>query len=400
MEVSWTPKTLNSQTIVTRPMCKRSWIARTWDRIRLSVWRRRWFHERSRDHSNHDTGRRSGGVRSEPDVPIAGRGRPERRGSEQSPGYWPEQSSTGTTAQFKATLELSDKSTRDVKAEVAWSSSRPESVFPSARGSVEGRARGEARLTALYSGVAGATEVMVLEEGTFRLSGSIREAGTTGYVSEARVETLSPPLVSVVTRAYGRYILYGVDANAELRLSKEGYASHVQRVSLAQPRSPRRGAAVSRHTRRLLRKVYAWDRCGDRKCHAHLPQEVWTRTDAAIATQHGSNLYRARPSALFEWPPQVTSHDTRIRYLYAEVDGNRAHMTLNMPGGPRYPDVIEYVSATAFFIPEGTVTLLKSDGPDLGDVGWLMGTWRQTGPVTFEPVVTCASARHQLLFSR
>ena len=74
---------------------------------------------------------------------------------------------------------------------------------------------------------------MVVPAGTYRLKGLVQSPGTNPQlpVAMARVEV---PVVgpATTTDAQGRYTLYGVPRDAEIRASKEGYAPAVTVVRL------------------------------------------------------------------------------------------------------------------------------------------------------------------------
>lgn len=312
----------------------------------------------------------------------------------------PERVAPGTSAQFKASLHFSDRSVRDVTAETSWSSSDSEIVVASPGGSAEGRARGEALLLATNGNLAVAKSVLVLEDGTFKIHGWVREAGTTATVAEAHIETLSPPLVSTTSGRDGRYTLYGVAANTELKVSKDGYAALVERAVLTG--DARLDLAIQfLGTRADFSGSYTFTIAAAPECRAVLPQEMWERSYLADVYQHGSGLYAELAGADFlplPWAGQ-DRHDIYRHFFSGRVEGERAILTLTGLESSPYADLIERVGAR-LFVPSGTATMTKSDSGMSGPLHGSLGVWRQTGPLTFEPTATCASDQHQFRFTR
>jgi hypothetical protein len=90
-------------------------------------------------------------------------------------------------------------------------------------------------VNAVLNGTWGLREVLVLPPGTFRLTGRVTEAGTGQSLTETRIEAVAGTgsAVSTVSLSDGRYRLYGAAPHAELRVSREGYLTHVQRLLLS-----------------------------------------------------------------------------------------------------------------------------------------------------------------------
>jgi hypothetical protein len=89
---------------------------------------------------------------------------------------------------------------------------------------------GEAVLSARTS-VTSTKEVLVLPTGTFRLVGQVTDANPGNVpVFGARVEVTGGP--STTTDGTGRYRLYGVAGDVEIRVTRDGYEPLVQTVSV------------------------------------------------------------------------------------------------------------------------------------------------------------------------
>ena len=136
------------------------------------------------------------------------------------------------TAQFSLIIIEADGATRDVSAEAQWHVTNPAVLTVSATGLVTGRNRGEAVLGASINGFGANRPVMVIPDGTFRLSGTITDAGSP--VADARLEVASGTGRGLATTSdsSGQYKLYGVAGDTVIRISKSGYRTLDHRIAV------------------------------------------------------------------------------------------------------------------------------------------------------------------------
>jgi hypothetical protein len=135
----------------------------------------------------------------------------------------------GETATYSVTERLSDGTTRK-QASAVWTSSDPSLVQITSSGVATAQPRtGEVVIT-VKTGVTRAKEVLVLPAGTFRLVGQVIDQDLIFGLADAQVEVTGGPAVR--TDAAGGYRLYGVPANAEIRVTRHGYQPLVQRIQL------------------------------------------------------------------------------------------------------------------------------------------------------------------------
>ena len=136
----------------------------------------------------------------------------------------------GETAQLRATAIFSDKSSRDVTREARWSSSSETMLSVDAGGLLTGRDVGEATIETAFGGISHRTEVVVLPAGTFRLRGWVREWGVP--IVGARVQVVEGPATGLATMSdlQGQYRLYGVPADVEIRVTRDGFEPYVKSV--------------------------------------------------------------------------------------------------------------------------------------------------------------------------
>src|SRR4029450_8616203 len=136
----------------------------------------------------------------------------------------PPQMASGTTEQFPATQQLSDGSTRDVSATASWSTSNSSLLTHLGAGRFEARGAGETTARASADRLSASSQtVLILPPGTFKLSGTVRDAG--GELPDATVELVSGlgAPQKKTTSSDGKYAFYGVAAGAGVRARAIGY---------------------------------------------------------------------------------------------------------------------------------------------------------------------------------
>jgi len=138
----------------------------------------------------------------------------------------PSRIAPGAAASFKATATYSDGTTKDVTAEAAWTPTAVGpaiSVYFTGPGMAVGANRGEGEVAARLGAKQSSQHVLVLEDGTFKLSGTVAETGGR-LVPGASVDVISGTGsgLHAVTDTQGRYALYGVAGQIRLRASSPG----------------------------------------------------------------------------------------------------------------------------------------------------------------------------------
>jgi hypothetical protein len=149
----------------------------------------------------------------------------------------PAEVAPGTSTSFKALLDRAATLT-DVSEEAQWVSSNP-SVLSVDAGLATAHMAGDTTILARFEGQQTAPmSVLVLPPpGTYRLRGFVQDTGSFP-LSMARVEVPAVGLATT-TDAHGRFALYGVPQDAEIHVTKEGYASAVVSVHLVDHVEPK-----------------------------------------------------------------------------------------------------------------------------------------------------------------
>jgi Bacterial Ig-like domain (group 2) len=130
----------------------------------------------------------------------------------------------GETTQLVGIASWSNGTTRDVTAEITWSSEDPSVVTASSNGLATAVGLGVARIDAKYNGTSNGgiwrVTISVTPAGTFAAAGDVREPGQ-GTLAGVRVlEPVSGK--SALTNQSGTYTLAGL-AGTHLRFTKDGY---------------------------------------------------------------------------------------------------------------------------------------------------------------------------------
>ena len=262
-------------------------------------------------------------------------------------------------AQYTATAQLSDGASRDVTSTTTWRSSDGGVLTIAVGGRAAAGKPGQAVIAAENGGRRASLEVLVLVPGTFRLSGTVSEAGMP--VPDALVELLdgSVGVKSTRTDASGVYRLFGVAGAVEIRASKDGYTTQVNRLNVAENTDSDfvlRSTLTESLTGTYTLTLTAAARCPSGNSWA-LPADVRTRRYTAAVTQDGPRLH-------------VTLGGATLKdgSLSGRIEGNR--VTFDIRGVDIYfsyyyylasaIDLLEEVSPLQSLIASGHVTATAS----------------------------------------
>jgi hypothetical protein len=145
----------------------------------------------------------------------------------------PSRIAPGATGQYTAALQLVNGSTADVTPFVVWSALQSSIVEFRGRGAALGRSRGETAVRATYGRhTSAALDVMVLEEGTFKLWGVVIDTGHPvfgGALIAARDEN-GAHLETTSDGDEGQYALYGVRGPVRVTISHPSYVTHTEDI--------------------------------------------------------------------------------------------------------------------------------------------------------------------------
>jgi hypothetical protein len=201
----------------------------------------------------------------------------------------PDRIPPGATEQYRLVEHLNDGSSRDAVGEVTWRSTDESVLSVSPAGTATGRNRGEASISASFSAsTAVKPAVMVIPPGTFKLEGTVMDAGfPVPGVRVAVVAGEGTGQSSSVTD--DRFRLYGVVGAIEVRATAPGYTTATERLTVSGHQFHTFNMTPSAPREQLAGR-YTLTIAAASSCAALLPEPTRVRTYAAIVTQSGPEL--------------------------------------------------------------------------------------------------------------
>jgi len=280
------------------------------------------------------------------------------------------------TARFIARVRMSDGATRDVTNETTWHSSTPSVLSIDATGLAAGHERGETHLAASFSTRQSTRDVIVVPAGTYRLAGMVTESGASDAVlADALVEVTAGSGAGLSTRtgADGRYRLYGVAGDTQVRVTKEGFLPRALNVAVSDHQTQDFDLSLLR-PRQDVSGAYTLTITAAGGCREALPEELRTRTYTAHVTQHGPLVEARLSGASFAVSPAGRGDRFRGRVEPDGVSFSLSPHIYKYYGYAQYPDLAEKLPAgTGYFVLDGSV-LVKGIPARLS--GTLVGSFR------------------------
>lgn len=265
----------------------------------------------------------------------------------------------GQTASYSAIEHMSDGASRPAST-TTWTSSDASlvSVTPAGVATTQPRT-GEVVITARAGRLGVSREVLVLPDGTFRLAGRITDTGTPGQpIPDVRVEITGGPAATSGTD--GGYRLYGAPGDGEIRVTRDGYRPHVQRLQLAgngalnfvlEP-----DGTLGTYDGAYTLTVEAAPSCAT--ASGALPEDLRRRSYGAVIRQTGF---------------QLVVELTDPQFLRRQFAPGNTFRGLVVPGGARFDLLTEYYYSVA------DVAELLADGSVLSPSGRATLTGSPTG---------------------
>jgi hypothetical protein len=316
------------------------------------------------------------------------------------------------SAQLTAILHFSDGTSANVTNEAVWRTDKAHLlvVSPTGLATVKINARGEAYVDVAARGLRSTAEIVIVPDGTYRLTGRVVERGPGQIpIVSAAVETGDvvglPFVVRIGTELDGRYSLYGVTGAATIRVSKGGYATRIERIDVTDHRS-------------LDFELEAATPRGDVEGH----YELTVTASPACSTGLPEFARQRRYGAYIE------QSDDRADLLEVTLSGARfllglkghgfvgrlepsGRMTFGLdaydpsyPYGYNYPDVVEQVGDSDYLVLYGRITAdaedagARIDGALRGGIG----LWRSDigFPHSGRLLAECHAEDHRVLMTR
>jgi hypothetical protein len=143
----------------------------------------------------------------------------------------PTTAAPGQTLRYVATAHYVDGSTRDVTGDVTWNSTSPALLSFISPGVATASLNGEGDVTAIFHVFKVSVRVLVLETGTFKLTGTLRERGGGTLPFGGKIAILSGVGQGKISFG-GEYRFYGVAGPIRLEVSSSGYFSTVHDIDV------------------------------------------------------------------------------------------------------------------------------------------------------------------------
>ena len=308
----------------------------------------------------------------------------------------------GGTAQFTATAFYSDGSSRDVSAEASWNAS-PSVLSISTTGLASGLKPGEGAVSFQFGGRSAVKgEVMVLRPGTYRLTGSVLDAGLPVAGAEVAV-SFGPAEGLSATTVLGHYRLYGVFGDAEIRVRRQGYEEQKKRIVVTAHQALDFDLALSSPRDQVNGTWTATITAAD-ECRARLPDEAMERRYRAVLRQDGVRQDGPRVTATLEGG---TVYSANQRFTFQGIyEPDR--LTFRLAGATSYEpyysdfspgDVFEQLSAAPVFLSIGGSVVLNASGDRRdGSLDGVIATFG--GPPDHPLLRSCESTRHRFELTR
>ncbi len=301
----------------------------------------------------------------------------------------------GESVQFSAMGHFDDGSTRDLTREAMWRTSPPLALTVDASGRATGHVFGESILHVQAGRIAGVTAIVVVPAGTFKLSVLVGEAGFSLGNARVEVKPDTGARPSGTSPVGGRFDFYGVAGPMELRVAKEGYREHIQRLSISDhvvldvemaPVRPRVDVSGL-----FTLTITAHEACRD-----VLPKELRVRRYVAQITQHGPSIYVALEGADFRgnvFIGTMSADSSVVSFFLSYYD------YYSDDKSPQ-PSVIERLSGDEYLAFAGSALTSVGQGTLSGTFDGSIRFAEVTPEKAFRTVTECASSRHAFVLAR
>ncbi len=330
---------------------------------------------------------------------------------------------SGATGQFTAVAERSDGSSEDVTATANWNilwsgpdvnHSGPNVLKLLGPGTVQGVGLGEASVNVQIPfqshnpATSPTLTVLVLEPGTFRISGTVVSAGLPESATIEIVSGTGSGLGTATSNNYvGQYALYGAAGSVEVRVSAEGFDQQVRRLIVTDnttsdfdlsPLVPSTDVSGS----------WVATLSASPSCRANMPEAGWQREFGVNITQQGTRVSITRTSPTFY---ESCSSGNRAVTSNGRIFGQTLSFVIvgdSDEGDYSLPCLFDRLSPTEWLgvsgVVQGTVTGSSIRGTLDTTQGGAFDLYESlptaTGPYGSPPKAICHAKDHSLILRR
>ena len=251
----------------------------------------------------------------------------------------------GESPRYAAIVEYSDGSSKDVTATASWFPNG--ASFPinfASPGIAAPAQRGEALVVA-NAGTIGRLTALVLEPGTFKVTGLVSEAGV-GALDGAMVEVLSGVGQGLQATSNSKgYALYGVSGPVRLGASADGFTPQVHDVVVTGNDATEAFILTPADSTVDVSGAWTMTLSPSPACRAGLP-EIGAKPDLPDGLIQQATRLQVRITSPTLRQDSTSQHSgtvlgSRLRFVFVGDSGTEE--------GWIYPDLIDYISATEKF---------------------------------------------------
>jgi len=294
--------------------------------------------------------------------------------------------------QFTVTAVRSDGSTTDVTTQAQWSFASGVLTM-SSPGRFTGKANGETSLSVRAAGRSAVRSVIVVPVGTYRVKGTIRDAGVP-VSARVRLENGAVGTVDLDASG-GQYAVFGVAGQTRITVTKDGYLENSRTESISEHRIIDIDLSLAR-SRPDVNGTYTFRLTTADGCDT-LPDDVRSRTYTASVAQNGPQL-----TVTLSGPQFATDRGRTLNQFGGFLEAERAIFRFSDMFGYYYfyfytPDILEFISDSRYFGWDGTATVSVSRDRLAGTLDGIVGTF--TGP-PFRSALRCRSDHHRFELTR
>ena len=304
----------------------------------------------------------------------------------------------GASAPVVVNATRSDGTIADVTSLVRWSTANNRVVTVDG-GVVHGHAVGEAQIGANYLNRFASATMLVLNDGTFKLAGSVTDGGI--GLDGVTVEVIggTGEGLRATSDLAGTYRLYGVAGAVRLHAKKIGYENQIETLDVTTHRTADIRMSFAGERPRIA-GTYEMTFTAASRC-VQLPQPVRSRTYVASVEQDGARL-----SVILSGADFIVTNGFGDRFQ-GSVVGDRVTF---QPGSSFYyyyyynsylgqAAIIERFAPTAIAI-NGNITARQTATGLAGQLEGTMGVTRTAAPPFLPLTSACYSSTHDFVMVR
>ena len=303
----------------------------------------------------------------------------------------------GQTVHYTAMADYSDGSSRDVTLSAKWSPPVGSPLSFSSPGIAVANANGETVVRATYSPAppdfqrSGELSVLILEPGTFKLSGKLTGLG--GEPVSGEVQVIAGNGAGQFGYGVGEYRVYGVSGPIRLRALADYYVV-LERDVVVNGNSVSDLALAPTDPPVAVNGTWAITLAPSPNCPPGLPEIAQNRNYDVTITQHGIRLEFSIASP--------TTHVEEPGILTGSVFGPRLSLdigdVLDDFTGQVHPNVVDRLSDTESFSFYGDINATVQGMQTTASFDGGLRYWK--GSLNAEPTWQCRATDHQVTMTR